>query len=230
MVSDNGAGFTSSEFQTFLKRNGIRYVTSAPYHPASNGLAERAVQTFKNNLKKCQDVDIETQLARFLFKYRNTPHTTTGVTPAELLMGRKPRTHLSLIHPNLAVRVQRQQENQKFVHDQRTKHREFNIGDPVMIRDFTTNELKWIPGTIVTQRGALIYHIELPDGRVVRRHIDHIRKHTVGETPSIPEDDYLPPVSLEPQEIEEPTPQPSQSATPLRRSTRVSRPPDRLQN
>ena len=104
IVSDNGTGFISSEFQAFIKRNGIRHVTSAPYHPASNGLAERAVQTFKSGLQKAPTGDWEAQLARFLFKYKNTPHTTTGTTPAELLMGRKPRTHHSLLYPNLANR------------------------------------------------------------------------------------------------------------------------------
>ena len=49
IVSDNGTGFISSEFQAFIKRNGLRHVASAPYHPAPNGLAERAVQTAKSS-------------------------------------------------------------------------------------------------------------------------------------------------------------------------------------
>ena len=52
LVTDNASYFTSQEFQDFTKLNGIRHVTSAPYHPASNGLAERAVQTVKEFLKK----------------------------------------------------------------------------------------------------------------------------------------------------------------------------------
>ena len=52
LISDNGIVFTSEEFRVFIKCNGIRHLTSAPYHPATNGLAERAVQNFKRALKK----------------------------------------------------------------------------------------------------------------------------------------------------------------------------------
>ena len=41
VVTDNGPTFISTEFESFLQRNGIRHSTSAPYHPATNGLAER---------------------------------------------------------------------------------------------------------------------------------------------------------------------------------------------
>ena len=85
IVSDNGTAFTSSEFNDFMQKNGIRQIKSPPYHPASNGLAERAVQTFKEGLKKSSKGDLETHLIQFLFQYRITPHSTTGITPAELL-------------------------------------------------------------------------------------------------------------------------------------------------
>ena len=49
VVSDDGTAFKSLEFRAFLSENGIKQITSAPYHPATNGLAERAMQT----LKKC---------------------------------------------------------------------------------------------------------------------------------------------------------------------------------
>ena len=99
LVSDNAQSFTSSEFAVFLKKNGIRHVRTPPYHPASNGLVERAVQTFKESMKRLRSGSVDTRLARFLLKYRVTPHSTTGVSPAELMMGRKLRTQLDLLHP-----------------------------------------------------------------------------------------------------------------------------------
>ena len=56
-----------------------------PYHPASNGLAERAVQMIKVGLKKATKGELETRLAQFLFQYQITPHSTTGISPANYL-------------------------------------------------------------------------------------------------------------------------------------------------
>ena len=44
--------------------------------------------------------DSETRLARFLYHYRITPYVTTGVSPAELLMGRKLKSQLDLLQPD----------------------------------------------------------------------------------------------------------------------------------
>ena len=74
VVSDNGPSFTSEKFQQFMRWNGVHHVKCTLYHPASNGLAERAVQTFKEGLKKTTQEDIATHLSRFLFQYRLTPH------------------------------------------------------------------------------------------------------------------------------------------------------------
>ena len=46
LVTDNGPAFASSEFTGFVKAKGIQHVKTVPYHPASNGLAKKAVRTF----------------------------------------------------------------------------------------------------------------------------------------------------------------------------------------
>ena len=120
IVSDNGSVFTNKEFQQFVQLNGIKHITTAPYHPASSGLAERVVQTLKNGLKKMTTGTLDDRLACFLFQYRLTPHSITGTCPAELLMGRKPRSLFDLMKPNIADRVHQNQQKQKLRHDQGT--------------------------------------------------------------------------------------------------------------
>ena len=51
IVTDNGTCFVSAEFAVYLKKYGIKHITSAPYHPATNGMAERAVQIVKQGLR-----------------------------------------------------------------------------------------------------------------------------------------------------------------------------------
>ena len=74
----------------------------APYHPSSNGLAERAVKTVKEGIKKMAEGSLLDKLSRFLFHYRVTPQSTTGKAPAELMMGgRQLRSRLALVKPSL---------------------------------------------------------------------------------------------------------------------------------
>jgi transposase InsO family protein len=229
LVTDNGSVFTSSEFKNFTKRNGIRHVTSAPYHPASNGLAERAVQTFKEHILRTKDGSLDARISRFLFQYRTTPHTTTGVSPAELLLGRRPRTLLDLLVPKVSDRVQHKQEQQKSSHDKRARVRKFQVNDLVYARKFP-NAKEWIPGKIVKVLGPLSFEVELElDHSIIRRHIDHIksRQTTMSVKPSVSQqsDDwtYLP--DLTPTE-HSPDPEPPPST--LRRSSRITQPPDRF--
>ncbi|CAM4584726.1 unnamed protein product [Caretta caretta] len=88
LVSDNGPQFVSQEFQNFMKANGIHHIMSAPYHPSTNALAERFVQTMKQALKSARGQhSIQKHLGTFLLSYRNTPHATTKASPTFLMMG-----------------------------------------------------------------------------------------------------------------------------------------------
>lgn len=228
IVSDNGSAFTSAEFQEFAKRNGIRHVTTAPYHPASNGQAERAVQTVKAALKKKSSESVQTRLSRFLFQYRITTHTTTGTSPAELLMGRSLRSHLDLMKPDVSARVQRKLEQQKVHHDRHSLARIFTAGEMVYIKDFPSGS-SWLPGTILKAQGPLSYHVTLEDGRVVRRHVDHVRIRTTADCQPAPLDDDVDLLPNTPEAAESAETDSEPSVTVPRRSTRVSHPPDRYE-
>ena len=103
LVSNNGPQFTSSDFELCMAENGIKHIKIFAYHSASNGEAERFVQTFKHTLKAAKNDpgSLNQKLARFLLAYRNTPNTTTGVSPAELLLKHALCTGLNLLQPSL---------------------------------------------------------------------------------------------------------------------------------
>lgn len=183
--TDNGPQFTSEEFAVFMKQNGIKHTLVPPYHPASNGAAERSVQILKQALAKeeekvkrgAQKRPIQHVLANFLMQYRSTPHSVTGQTPAELFLGRKTRTRFSNLLPNLEEHMKDQQGKQQRQHDRsRVKGRELNAQDTVQVRNHNPREAsKWLLGTVVHSLGPLTYLVRV--GRQLRHvHIDDLLK------------------------------------------------------
>ena len=185
IVTDNGPQFTSDEFKSFTKSNGIKHTRCAPYHPSSNGAVERFNQTFKQALKASEKDGrtLSHRLADFLLTYRSTPHATTNRTPSSLFLQREVRTRFSLIHPDLAKNVTDKQADQVAQHDQHAKDRKFEVGQNVMVRNLRTTGPKWIPGTIVKQTGPVSYVVEVEQGQQWKRHVDHLRDVSVVNSP-----------------------------------------------
>ena len=99
LVTDNAPTFTSEEFQEFLRERGILHIRGAPYHPATNGLAERLVQTFKQSLIKSR-LPCSQALQEFLIQYRRTL-LESGLSPSELLNGRQLQGKLDALLPSV---------------------------------------------------------------------------------------------------------------------------------
>jgi transposase InsO family protein len=94
IVTDNGPCFASNEFAQFVKSCEIAHTTTSPHHPQSNGQAESGVKIAKRIV--CQK---DPFLA--LLSYRATPTQATGLSPAQLIMGRKIVTHLPTLDKSL---------------------------------------------------------------------------------------------------------------------------------
>ena len=80
IVSDITASFCGGVFQNFTFKNVYMHIINAPYHTATNGLAENAVKTFENALKKCEGSKEETVHSFFfLFPY-NAQHCSRFIS------------------------------------------------------------------------------------------------------------------------------------------------------
>ena len=163
IVSDNGAQFTSDQFQKFCSCYGITHLTTAPFHPASNGEAERFVRTFKEAMRKAalEKEGKDEALNTLLFSYRTTPSPRSGKSPSELLHGRQPRTLLSSLIP----------KNDQ--HRTRISKCKFQIDDQVYVKFFGGRD-EWQAGSIGKHLGRMMYEVNTERGKV-RRHQNQIR-------------------------------------------------------
>lgn len=202
VVSDNGPQLVSKEFETFLEMNGVKHIKSAPYNPASNGLAERLVQTFKQSLDKQKDSGRSLQhcIDNFLFSYRNTPCSSTGKTPSQLFLKRNVRTRLSQVTPKFSVQMQEKQENVK---NKQTRVRSLQPNQAVLVKNFRGGEgKKWKHGVIERVLGPLTYMVNI-DGQISKKHIDQmIATKVSGECTNTENDEVIAEQLYDPPETE----------------------------
>ncbi|XP_062537710.1 uncharacterized protein K02A2.6-like [Armigeres subalbatus] len=156
LVTDNGTQFTSEDFEAFCSNSGILHLKTPPYHPQSNGLAERFVDTFKRGLRK---------------------------SPAELLLGRKLRTSLDLLKPPTSFykQAESKQESQ-FNRKHGTKVRNYYAEELVWTKVHRNNTWSWEPGQVLERIGRVIYNVWLPEKRnLIRSHCNQLKKRYESE-------------------------------------------------
>ena len=79
------------------------------------------------------------------------------MSPSELLLGRRLKSALELMKPNLQHQVEKEQERQKIAQYCRAVNRTFNIGEKVYERNYGQGE-KWLPAKIIKKTGFTIVH------------------------------------------------------------------------
>ncbi|XP_049267716.1 uncharacterized protein K02A2.6-like [Rhipicephalus sanguineus] len=159
LITDNGPPFSSQQFQDFISKIGTNHVRSSPYHPRSNGMAERAVQEAKKLLQKCQFGSVDFCAA--LLEWRNTPRDNCLKSPSQRLMGRLTRTLLPVPATHLQPKTVKPKDVQQRLRDIRRKQRtyynrgskslpELPLGARVTVYNVPSGT--WSPATII-QRG-----------------------------------------------------------------------------
>ena len=169
LVSDNGPQFVANNLATYLYSNQVIHHRLAPYHPATNGLAENMVKNVKQWLmKQGKGATFCTMLSDFLCTYRNVLHTETGRSLAELVFGCAPRTHLLMVLPNTGERLKSRVQPPK-------ETCSFKQGDTVWVRDCRPSaRRKWEKGVIQAAAGPLNYTVDISGSSQCKVHIDHL--------------------------------------------------------
>ena len=91
-------------------------------------------------------------------------------------MGRKLRSHLDLLHPNLEQMVHiKQWQRKHFYKGNRNSMIDLYNVMRVYVHNYNRGR-PWVAGVVQSKTGPVSYPIKLEDGRVVKRHLDQIQK------------------------------------------------------
>ena len=167
LFSDNGPQYASKEFKEFAVAWDFRHDTSSPHYPRSNGLVERKIQTIKRAIKKAHTSGEDVYLALLAI---NTTPSEDGLSPAQKLFGRQPRTTL----PSVNIDPKQSQQNRPQSNPSGKDLPQLQVGQPVRIRIDTNKD--W------SERGIVVrvcdeprsYMIRNTKGNTVRRNRKHL--------------------------------------------------------
>ena len=180
IVSDNATSFSSEEFQSWCRERGITHLTGAPYHPATNGAAERLVQTFKQALTKSL-LPPRAALQEFLIQYCRTPRSE-GYSSSELLNGRQIRTKIDVLLPSPAHAAQGKQAREATKSQAQVAPNRvapiYSVGTPCYALYCSPRQEKdprWVPAVVTKVFGSCSVSVRVfPRGATWRRHIEQL--------------------------------------------------------
>ena len=237
--TDNGPPFQSHTFAQSAQYMGFHHRKINPAWPKANSESERFIRTLNKTLRAAhlENKNWQQELFHFLRNYRATPHSTTGISTAELLFGRKLVVKLpELINTapsrsSIADTDMKQRAKMKAYADTRSKAYpdSLKVGDTVLVRQQRKHKLSSpynkIPYTITNINGTMITAANA-SGHSITRNCSQFKQVQIPAAHSMDDD------SLEEEEVDIPTPEPPEPPVEQRRYPvrQNRRPPPRLNN
>jgi hypothetical protein len=121
---------------------------------------------------------LQHKIDAWTFDYRNTPHTSTGVSPAELFLGCRPSIPLSLLQPSNLLKWKMEGREKRMEAD-RAQFTCYQVGDLVWVRSVTHHRLNWLPGVIECMVSSVSYMV-ICNNRVRQVLTSHLRRRSEG--------------------------------------------------
>ena len=164
LMSDQGTEFCGKVIVAMCSLLSIEKICTTPYHPQTNGSAERVHQTLQHMIGK---LDLEKRrkwpahIGSIIIAYNSTRSLVTGYSPYYLMFGRRPRFPIDVLFPthrmqmlthtideyiaslydrlweSLAIAQEcavKETQRQKRLYDHKVGAVELRLGDHVLVR------------------------------------------------------------------------------------------------
>ena len=210
--TDNGSNLVSREMEDFLDELGIKPKKTIPLWPRANGEVERQNKSLLKAMRAAQaeGKPWQQELQKYLLAYRSTPHTTTGVSPAELSYGRKIRTKMPEFEGDeeeeksgttgQQARDQDAEHKKRVAETANKRAAESDIaeGDKVLLLKRRQDKLSAMydpdPYNVISKKGDLVV-IERGEN-LLKRNVGHVKRF-IGQRPQASQ---LPQLGIQPVE------------------------------
>ena len=195
IVTDNAQNLISAEIREFCEENGITHKKATAYWPQGNSEIERFYKTLGKFIKTSHSEGRRWQeeLDSFLLIYRNTPHSTTSVSPAKLLMNRDLKDKIPTLKNEespLLKKIRKINAEKKLKakenYDRKfsVKESDIKVGDWVLVRRITKNKLstnfETNPVKVLRKYGPMV--TITVNGRETTRNVKDVKKVPNRET------------------------------------------------
>ena len=194
--TDNGSNLVSREMEEFLDELGVKHKKTIPLWPRANGEVERQNKSLLKAMcaAQAEGKPWQQELQKYLLAYRSTPHTTTGVSPAELLYRRKIRIKMPEFETDQQARDQDAEQKKRMAEtaNERAAESEVAEGDRVLLLQRKQNKLSATydpdPYSVVAKKGDLVV-IERGEN-LLKRNVGHVKKF-IGPSPRISQPQHV---------------------------------------